>query len=106
MKPQIMFKALFLILITICPAFSADLESLVKEGYQIAETTAVVGEFKGCLATAPLRFTNGKAFACTTFSYSYSVYMPQVNILKNDNNDIKVLINGTIYSGTLIEQGK
>ncbi len=106
MKLQIIYLVLFLILITICPAFSSDLESLINEGYQIAETTTVVGEFKGCLATAPLRFANGKAFACTTFSYSYSVYMPQVYILKNDKNDIKVLINGTVYSGTLIEQGK
>lgn len=106
MKPHIMFIVLFLMLIAICPAFSADLESLAKEGYRVVETTAVVGDFKGCLASGPLRFTNGKAFACTTFSYSFSAYMPQVYILKNNKNDIKVLINGTVYSGSLIEQGK
>ena len=104
MKPQIMFIVLFLMLIAICPAFSDDLESLAKEGYKIADTTAVVGNFKGCLAASgPLRFTNGKAFACTTFSYSFSAYMPQVYILKNNKNDIKVLINGNVYSGSLIE---
>ena len=103
-KMQIIFMVFLLMLISICSAFSADLESLTKDGYQITDKTAVAGEFKGCIAGAPpLRFTNGKAFVCTTFSFSFYAYMPQVYILKNDKNDIKVLINGNVYSGSFIE---
>lgn len=81
----------------------ADRASLAKEGYDVVEETQVVGEFKGCLASAPLRFTNGKVFVCSTFGYDNSQYMPAVSILKNRSGAIKILINGKEYSGTFLE---
>ena len=87
-------------------AFSADLESLTTEGYKVIEVTKVVGQFKGCDATTALTFTNGKVFVCSTYAYSFAVFMPDAYILINKNKDIKVLINGTAYSGSFIEQGK
>ena len=92
-------------LITSSPAVSEDLESLAKEGYRVVEETNGVGQFKGCDARTSLTFTNGKVFICSTYAYSFAVYMPVAYILKNGEN-IKVLINGTAYSGSFLKQEK
>lgn len=87
-------------------SFSADLESLSKEGYQVVEETKVVGLFKGCDARTALTFSNGKVFVCSTYAYSFAAFMPVAYILENKSKDIKVLINGIAYSGSFIDQGK
>jgi len=87
-------------------AFSADLESLNREGYKVVEVTKVVGQFKGCDATTALTFTNDKVFICSTYAYSFAIFMPDAYILKNKNKEIKVLINDNAYSGSFVEQGK
>ena len=81
-------------------SLSADLASLAKEGYSVVEETRVVGEYKGCLASSYLRFTNGNVFLCSTFGYDNSQYMPVVYVLKNKDGAIKILINGKDYSGS------
>ncbi len=103
MKTLIVLLGILLILTSSGTAFSADLESLAKEGYQVTEETNVVGQFKGCDATTALTLTNGKVFICSTYSYSFAIYMPVAYVLENRNKDIKVLINGTVYSGSFAE---
>lgn len=106
MKTLIVGMGIMLALLTSGPVYSADLESLAKEGYQVVEETRVVGQFKGCDARTTLALTNGKVFVCSTYAYSFAVFMPVAYILKNKGGDIKVLINGTEYNGTFLEQGK
>jgi hypothetical protein len=106
MRTLIVFMGILLVLITGGQVFSADLESLATEGFKVVEETQVSGQFKGCDARTTLVFTNGKAFVCSTYAYSFGIYMPTAYILKNQGDDIKVLINGTAYSGTFLEQGK
>ncbi len=106
MRTVIVFAGVLLVLICCGPAVSEDLESLAKEGYQVVEETRVAGEFKGCDARTALTFTNGKVFICSSYAYSFSVYMPAVFILKKQGNEIKVLINGIAYSGSFLEHEK
>lgn len=106
MKSLIVVTGIMLALLTSGPVYSADLESLAKEGYRVVEETKVVGQFKGCDARTALTFTNGKVFVCSTYAYSFAVYMPVAYVLKNKGGDITVLINGTAYNGTFLEQGK
>lgn len=106
MRTLHVFMGILLVLITSGPVLSEDLDSLAKEGYQVVEETNVVGQFTGCDSKTALRFTNGKAFVCSTYAYSFAVYMPVAYILKNKGDDIKVLVNGTAYSGTFLEEKK
>ncbi|MGB9080149.1 MAG: hypothetical protein WCD00_02540 [Desulfuromonadaceae bacterium] len=106
MRAMLVFMGIMLMLAKSETSFSADLESLKSEGYEVVEETKVVGQFKGCDAKTALAFTNGKVFVCSTYAYSYAVYMPVAYILENKSKEIKVLINGTAYSGSFIEQGK
>ncbi len=106
MKTLIIFIGFLLMQTLSGVAFSADLESLNKEGYTLIEQTKVVGQFKGCDATTALTLTNGKVFVCSTYAYSFAIYMPDAFVLQNKNKNIKVLINGNAYSGSFIEQGK
>ena len=82
-------------------SLSANLESLAKEGYTLVEETRVAGnyEYNGCTANGPVRLANGKVFVCTTFGFDNVQYMPNVSILKNKDGDLKILINGKVYSG-------
>ncbi|MBW4053864.1 MAG: hypothetical protein HIU83_00380 [Proteobacteria bacterium] len=106
MKAVIIFIAVLLMMTTSGVVFSADLKSLATEGYEVIETTNVVGQFKGCDATTALTFTNGKVFVCSTYAYSFAIFMPDVYVLQNQKKEIKVLINGIAYSGSFIEQKK
>lgn len=106
MRALMVFMGIFVLLTASGPALSADLESLAREGYKVVEETRIFGQFKGCDARTTLTFTNGKAFVCSTYAYSFAVYMPAVYILKNKAGDIKVLINGNVYSGSFLEPGK
>ncbi|MFZ2948321.1 MAG: hypothetical protein WA003_02435 [Desulfuromonadaceae bacterium] len=106
MRAMIVLMVTILMLAAGGPSFSAELESLKSEGYEVVEATRVVGQFKGCDARTALTFTNGKVFVCSTYAYSFAVYMPVAYILENENKEIKVLINGNAYSGSFIEQGK
>jgi hypothetical protein len=106
MKTLAVIIGILLMLTASGVAFSADLESLTKEGYDVLGVSKVVGQFKGCDATAALTLTNGKVFVCSTYAYSFTVFMPDAYILQNKNKDIKVLINGNAYSGSFIEKVK
>lgn len=106
MRTLIVIMEILLILTASGPAFSADLESLAKEGYLVVDETKVVGEFEGCDARTALSFTNGKVFVCSTYAYSFASFMPVAYILENKSKEIKVLINGTDYSGSFVEQRK
>ena len=82
-------------------ALAADLEGLAREGYAVLIETRVDGEFEGCDFDKRIPFTNGLVFVCSTYSYSYS-YRPEALILQHiRSGDIKVLINGREYRGTL-----
>jgi len=106
MRVLLVCMGMLLVLATGGPALSEDLDSLAEEGYQVVEKTNVVGQFTGCDARTYLRLTNGKVFVCSTYAYSFAVYMPEAYILKNKGDDIKVLVNDTAYSGTFIEEKK
>ena len=106
MKTKTFFMAFLLVLTLSGVAFSDDLESLAKQGYKVVEETKVVGEFKGCNAITSLTFTNGKVFVCSTYAFSFTLFMPDAYILQNENKEIKVLINGNAYSGSFIDQRK
>ena len=106
MKTFLVFVAIMLLLMPGSPAYSADLESLAKEGYEVVEETRVVGEFKGCDAKTALALTNGSVFICSTYSYSFASYMPAAYILKNKVGDIKVLIQSNAYSGSFVKEQK
>ena len=106
MRTVIVFMGIVMMLAASEASFSADLESLSNEGFRVVEETKVVGQFKGCDARTALTFANGKVFICSTYAYSFAVYMPQAYILENQNNDIKILINGIAYDGSFVEQEK
>ncbi len=83
--------------------FCADPPSPPAEGYTVVEESRVVGDYQGCTASAYLRFTNGKLFACSSFGYDNSQYMPVVSILKNKEGAVRIRINGKEYSGSFID---
>jgi len=89
------------ILIGSMGAGASDLGALDVDGYAVVEETRVNGAFEGCDFFKRIPLVNGQAFVCSTYSYSYS-YMPKVLILQHvDSGQIKVLINGNEYEGTL-----
>lgn len=106
MRTLLVFMGILFVLVTSGPALSEDLDSLAKEGYQVVEETNVVGQFTGCDSRTSLRLTNGKVFVCSTYAYSFAVYMPAAYILKNKSDDIKILVKGIAYSGAFIEEKK
>lgn len=73
------------------------------EGWTILSVTSVDGEFKGCDFDRVVRFTDGSAYRCSTYSYTYS-YSPDAIIFGKTMSyqggtyaTIKVLIEGEIY---------
>jgi hypothetical protein len=82
-------------------ALASDLESLARNGYAVIDETRVEGEFEGCDFDKRIPLANGLIFVCSSYNYTYS-YRPEVLILKNvKSGDIKVLIKGREYRGTL-----
>lgn len=82
-------------------ARASDLERLARNGYGVALTTQVNGEFEGCDFGKRIRLMNGLVFQCQTYAYHYS-YMPEVLIVKSvHDGSLKVLIDGDEYDGTL-----
>src|SRR5689334_1788541 len=73
------------------------------EGWTVAAVTHVDDEFEGCDFDRRIRFSNGWALTCSTYSYSYS-YMPEAVIFlksfKHQNRNywaVKVLIEDEFY---------
>ena len=73
------------------------------EGWTVAAVTQVRDEFQGCDFDRRIRFTNGWALTCGTYSYSYS-YMPDAVIfvknLQYQNRafwSVQVLIDDEFY---------
>ncbi|HAT2608020.1 TPA: hypothetical protein I8235_000957 [Kluyvera intermedia] len=74
-----------------------DLSDL--EGYTIAKTTKVDGDFEGCDYGKKIALMNGWSLTCNTYHYSYS-YMPAVVILSRaigPGYSIKAVIGDYVY---------
>jgi hypothetical protein len=102
MKAGVLAYGIMLIL-TLVPSgvHAGDLEDLARQGYAVIEETQVDGEFEGCEYGKQIQLMNGLIFVCETYNYSYS-YMPDVLILKHLRaGDIRVIIDGQEYDGTL-----
>jgi hypothetical protein len=81
--------------------FAIDWEDLCKEGYAVITKTSISGEFNGCDYDKHYKLSNGMTFKCDSYDYSYS-YSPDFYVLKNIKyGNIKYIINGDEYSGTL-----
>ncbi len=72
-------------------------------GYTMIDEKTVDGEFEGCDFGKIIRFIDGTAFECSTFSYTFS-FMPTAQIyareLKYQGNsfvDIKMVIDDDVY---------
>lgn len=75
-----------------------DLSDL--EGYTIAKTTKVDGDFEGCDYGKKIKLMNGWSLTCNTYHYSYS-YMPAVVILSRaigPGYSIKAVIGDYVYN--------
>jgi hypothetical protein len=73
------------------------------EGYTIISVTQVSGEFEGCDFDRVIRFVDGMALRCSSYSYTYS-YMPDAVIFGKEATLqgrsfvlIKVLIEDEIF---------
>ena len=82
-------------------ASASRLEQLARDGYGVAETTNVAGEFKGCDFGRRIPFNDGLVFVCSSYNYHYA-YSPEVLILKSvRTGQFKVLIDGEEFDGDL-----
>ena len=73
------------------------------EGWTIAATTKVDGEFEGCEFGKMIQFLNGFTLECSTYHYTYS-YMPDAVIFVRTLNhegkaffQVKALIGDHVY---------
>lgn len=73
------------------------------QGYTIIAVTQVDGEFQGCDFDRVIRFLDGRALRCSSYSYTYA-YMPdavifakQVSYQGKSFATIKVLIEGEVF---------
>jgi hypothetical protein len=89
------------LLVFIGTSYASDLEELARQGYAVVAETQVDGDFEGCDFDKHIPLMNTLIFVCSEYNYSYS-YMPDVYILKNiHSGNIKVIIDGKEYDGTL-----
>ena len=86
---------------TALPQIASQLYGM--EGWTIAETTKVDGEFEGCDFDKVIHFFSGIALVCSTFHYTYA-YMPDavifVRALNHKGNEyfqMKALIGDHVY---------
>ena len=77
-----------------------ELTALKSKGYQVVAQTMAKGEFVGCEFNLPVELQNGMIFVCLGDQRGRA-YKPDVTILRDDNGDTKVLIDGVEYRGTL-----
>jgi hypothetical protein len=77
-----------------------ELTALEKKGYQVVAKTMAKGEFIGCEFNLPVELQNGMVFVCLSDQRGRA-YKPDVTILRDDNGDTRVLIDGEEYRGTL-----
>jgi hypothetical protein len=77
-----------------------NLTALESQGYKVVTKTIAKGEFVGCEFNLPVQFRNGMVFVCLGDQRGRA-YEPDVTILRNDNGDVRVLIDGEEYRGTL-----
>ena len=77
-----------------------ELMALEKKGYQVVAKTMTKGEFIGCEFNLPVELQNGMVFVCLSDQRGRA-YKPDVTILRDDNGDTRVLIDGEEYRGTL-----
>jgi hypothetical protein len=73
------------------------------QGYTIISVTQVDGEFQGCDFSRVIKFMDGTALRCSSYSYTYS-YMPDAVIFGKTITyqgrsfvTLKVLIEGEIF---------
>jgi hypothetical protein len=86
----------------------AQVLSVDLKGWTIVSVTTVDGEFNGCDFDRVIRFTDGSAHRCSTYSYSYS-YRPDAIIFGKTLShqgvaymSIKVLIEGDIFDMSVV----
>lgn len=77
-----------------------ELTALESKGYQVVAKTMTKGEFVGCEFNLPVKLQNGMVFVCLSDQRGRA-YKPDVTILRDDNGDTRVLIDGEEYRGTL-----
>jgi hypothetical protein len=82
---------------------SDALTALESQGYKVVTKTIAKGEFTGCEFNRQVPFRNGMVFVCLGDSRGRA-YEPDVTILRDDNGDVRVLIDGEEYRGTLIRE--
>ncbi|HKJ75377.1 MAG TPA: hypothetical protein VKA19_14785 [Alphaproteobacteria bacterium] len=77
-----------------------SLTALQEKGYQVIAKTTATGEFVGCEFNQPVPLKNGMVFVCLSDQRGRA-YQPDVIVLRDDNGDVRVLIDGEEYRGTL-----
>lgn len=77
--------------------------ALEQQGYKVVAHTIAKGEFVGCEFNLPIQFRNGMVFVCLGDQRGRA-YEPDVTILRDDNGDVRVLIDGEEYRGTLTKE--
>jgi hypothetical protein len=80
-----------------------NLKALESQGYKVVAQTVAKGEFVGCEFNMPIQFRNGMVFVCLGDQRGRA-YEPDVTILRDDNGDVRVLIDGEEYRGTLTSE--
>lgn len=80
--------------------FANVFEDLCKDGYYVFNKTSISGTFEGCDYEKVYKLDNGLKFECQEYNYSYSYY-PDVYLLTNKYNNIKVIIEDEKYAGRL-----
>ena len=76
------------------------LAALQNQGYQVVTKTMTKGEFVGCEFNLPIDLENGMVFVCLSDQRGRA-YQPDVFVLRDADGDIKVLIDGQEFRGTL-----
>jgi hypothetical protein len=79
------------------------LTALESQGYKVVTKTIGKGEFTGCEFNRQVQLRNGMVFVCLGDARGRA-YEPDVTILRNNSGDIRVLIDGEEYRGTLIRE--
>lgn len=110
----ILFAFLLMPIIGAAPALADRCTRMLSrlQGYTIISVTQVNGEFQGCDFGKVIRFMDGTALKCSSYSYTYS-YMPDAVIFGKTMTHqgksfaiIKALIEGEIFDMEPVILGK
>jgi hypothetical protein len=83
------------------PAGAEGLDDYLQQGFTIARTTRLQGQFNGCVRSEELRFEDGSVFRCDQTRPHKSVN-PRVLFLREGDDPPSVLIIGALsYDGAI-----